>query len=175
MEFGLSQFSGVNCDGELAHYLSYPQVQRFVTVIRRDLEKVGPSIPTPSPASTGSRSASDFKVGYYYKKREPRNSLKLLDAKRQILTVERHDQTIERQKSLAHLSLVCHRADDAVTKTESENVRGEPNQVGDDEPSQHEAGLSRLSHKSERSVGQWNTDAQQAIPRSGRQGCDDRR
>jgi hypothetical protein len=69
------------------------------------------SMPPPSPSAVGARSAADQEEVFKYKKASWANLLILLNPKRQILSALRQIETVDRQKSLALLTVVCHGAD----------------------------------------------------------------
>jgi hypothetical protein len=60
-------------------------------------------------------------VRFKYKKEEGPNRLISFDPKRQFPTVNRHDQSVNRQKLLALLSFNCHAPVCLVTELEDEN------------------------------------------------------
>jgi len=68
------------------------------------------------------RAGGEFNKGLFsYKKGERFNPLNLLNWKRQIQAVLRHIETVDRQKLLALLSVMCQCADCQVTKSEGKN------------------------------------------------------
>jgi hypothetical protein len=70
---------------------------------------VGMMAPPPSLAcSDRARRRTELIDAFKYKKEDGVNHLKSLNPKRQIQTVNRHDRSVNRQNSLALLSVVCH-------------------------------------------------------------------
>src|SRR5579884_4373570 len=134
----------------------------------------GHSSAPPPPACWGRAAAA--RDGCYvliYKKGHPLNSLKSLEPKRQVLSADRQDRSGDRQKPLALLSVLCQGRDSQPTTWEGQNDgrSTEPAAVGE-QPDYHQAGLSRLSHKPQRSeyVGAADPHAAYQRPRRQRRG-----
>ena len=107
--FGKSNAS-VNCPQ------TYPQNERLAPVLQ------GRSAPAAAASDVGARAVGGIRPGVFsYKKGEPVNRLILLNRKRQFVTVLRQFETVDRQKVLALLSVMCQCADCLVTKTEGKN------------------------------------------------------
>jgi len=64
--------------------------------------------PAAVASAVGARSGGGFNKGLFsYKKEERLNRLNFLNRKRQILTVNRQNRAVNRQKGLALLSVMC--------------------------------------------------------------------
>jgi len=94
---------------------------RFLVQLSQRVLKWKPE-PTACASAVGARSGGGIPAGVFnYKKGKWGKRLIFRNPKRQILSVMRQFETVDRQNSLALLSFVCQCAVCLTTKTETEN------------------------------------------------------
>src|SRR5579884_4458081 len=118
---------------------------------RDDLKGHG-SAPPPPACWDRAAAARDRCWVLIYKKGDPLNRLRFLEPKRQVLSADRQDQSGDRQKPLALLSVLCQGRDSQPTTSEGQNDgRSTEPGVSGEQHDYHQAGLSRVPHEPQRS------------------------
>jgi hypothetical protein len=112
-----ASFPSTRAIGALIRWINFDF--RFIhRACRSAQQRFGPSA---YGAYLGSAASGQKREGFKYKKGKPLKPLKLLDPKRQLRAVNRHDRSVYRQKLLALLTVNCHTSVCLVTELEIEN------------------------------------------------------